>query len=128
MCPQLAAKLAALEQEVLVAGAGREETSERTELVARLQQEKDKRQKMTSRLKDFAENDPAVLEQLVAETGQAVEAANRWTDLPYVTLASTDDVIRWTDNIFSIQEWVKKKFPSVDQVNTHSYVGNLHFN
>ena len=23
---------------------------------------------------------------------------------------------RWTDNIFSIQEWVKKKFPSIDQV------------
>ena len=22
---------------------------------------------------------------------------------------------RWTDNIFSIQEWVKKKFPSIDQ-------------
>ena len=99
MCPQLAVKLAALEQEVLVAGAGREDTSERTELVARLQEEKDKRQKMTARLKDFAENDPALLEQLVAETGQAVEAANRWTD-----------------NIFSIQEWVKKKFPSVDQV------------
>mgnify|MGYP002629864929 CR=1 FL=1 len=102
-------KLAALEQEVLVAGAGREDTSERTEMVARLQQEKDKRQKMTARLKDFAENDPAVLEQLVAETGQAVEAANRCTD-----------------NIFSIQEWVKKKFPSVDQVSRQSYVGNIH--
>ena len=23
---------------------------------------------------------------------------------------------RWTDNIFSIQEWVKRKFPAVDQV------------
>ena len=23
---------------------------------------------------------------------------------------------RWTDNIFSIQEWVKRKFPSIDQV------------
>ena len=25
-------------------------------------------------------------------------------------------ISRWTDNIFSIQEWVKRKFPSIDQV------------
>ena len=29
---------------------------------------------------------------------------------------------RWTDNIFSIQEWVKRKFPSIDQVGTK--IGN----
>ena len=64
-----------------------------------LKEEKDKRNKMFVRLNDFAENDPAVLEHMVREMGEAVEAVNGWTD-----------------NIFSIQGWMEKKFPSVDQV------------
>ena len=96
----MAKKLEELEKEVATAEEGREETAERQELKERLKEEKDKRDKMLVRLKDFAENDPAVLEQMVRETGEAVEAVNRWTD-----------------NIFSIQGWIKKKFPSVDQVN-----------
>ena len=96
---QMAKKLEELEKEVAAAEKGREETAERQELMERLKEEKDKRDKMLVRLKDFAENDPAVLEQMVRETGEAVEAVNRWTD-----------------NIFSIQGWIKKKFPSVDQV------------
>jgi len=95
---KMASKLKELEKEVAEAEKGREETPERQELMERLKEEKDKRDKMLVRLKDFAENDPAVLEQMVRETGEAVEAVNRWTD-----------------NIFSIQGWIKKKFPSVDQ-------------
>ena len=96
---QMVTKLQELEKEVKVSEIGREETQERQELLDRLKEEKDKTDKMLLRLKDFADNDPVVLEQMVRETGQAVEAVNRWTD-----------------NIFSIQGWIKKKFPSVDQV------------
>ena len=78
---------------------GREETEERGEVVARLEAAEADKQRMEARLKDLADNDPAVVEQLVRETKEAVEATNRWTD-----------------NVFAIQEWVKKKFPSVDQV------------
>ena len=92
----MAKKLEVLEKEVASAEKGREESPERQELIERLKEEKDKRDKMLVRLKDFAENDPAVLEQMVRETGEAVN--------------------RWTDNIFFIQGWIKKKFPSVDQV------------
>ena len=96
---QMACRLKDLEREIFKAEKGREESDERLMLLEKLQGEKEKRDKMLVRLKDFAENDPAVLEQMVKETGEAVEAVNRWTD-----------------NIFSIQGWIKKKFPSVDQV------------
>lgn len=96
---QMACRLKDLEREISKAEKGREESDERLMLLEKLQGEKEKRDKMLVRLKDFAENDPAVLEQMVKETGEAVEAVNRWTD-----------------NIFSIQGWIKKKFPSVDQV------------
>ena len=92
---QIANKLEELEKEVAAAEKGREETAERQELMERLKEAKDKRDKMLIRLKDFAENDPAVLEQIDREMREAVKAVNGWTD-----------------NIFSIQG----KFPSVDQV------------
>jgi len=97
-CEKMACRLKDLEREISKAEKGREESDERLMLLEKLQGEKEKRDKMLVRLKDFAENDPAVLEQMVKETGEAVEAVNRWTD-----------------NIFSIQGWIKKKFPSVDQ-------------
>ena len=95
-----------LEKEVAVAENGREDTKEREELLERLKEEKDKRNKMLLRLKDFADNDPAVLEQMARETGEAVEAVNRWTD-----------------NIFSIQGWIKKKFSSVNQMDCQMFKG-----
>ena len=97
-------RLNEIEKEVSEAEKGREESEERLKLLERLEEEKEKRDKMLVRLKDFAENDPAVLEQMVKETGEAVEAVNRWTD-----------------NIFSIQGWIKKKFPSVDQVDCRMF-------
>eukprot|EP00091_Calanus_sinicus_P019189 TRINITY_DN4708_c0_g1_i1.p1 TRINITY_DN4708_c0_g1~~TRINITY_DN4708_c0_g1_i1.p1 ORF type:complete len:169 (-),score=79.02 TRINITY_DN4708_c0_g1_i1:153-659(-) len=103
---KMAKRLEELEKEVAAAEKGREETAERQELMERLKEEKDKRDKMLVRLKDFAENDPIVLEQMVRETGEAVEAVNRWTD-----------------NIFSIQGWIKKKFPSVDQASFSKQFG-----
>eukprot|EP00092_Neocalanus_flemingeri_P015178 GFUD01016395.1.p1 GENE.GFUD01016395.1~~GFUD01016395.1.p1 ORF type:complete len:208 (+),score=89.18 GFUD01016395.1:68-691(+) len=105
-CLKMVTRMNDLEKEVTVAEKGREDTKERQELLERLKEEKEKRDKMLVRLKDFADNDPAVLEQMVRETGQAVEAVNRWTD-----------------NIFSIQGWIKKKFPSVDQASFSKQFG-----
>jgi len=95
-CNQLKKKLSDLETGILGKSCGREETDERKEVLEELSKEMEKRERMLNRLKDFAENDPAVLEQLVRETQEGVEATNRWTD-----------------NICSIRDWVKKKF-SVD--------------
>jgi len=91
-------KLALLEKDLEEAEQGREDSEDRSEILAQLEEQIRNKEKMQNRLKDFADNDPVVLEQMVTETKQALEAANRWTD-----------------NLFSIQEWVKKKFPSVDQ-------------
>merc|ERR1712240_165385 len=77
---------------------GEEDTKERAEVVANPEKALEEKQQLEARLREFADNDPAVIERLVQETKDALEATNRWTD-----------------NIFSIQEWVKKKFPSIDQ-------------
>ena len=95
----MSSRLTDLEKEIAEAERGREDTTERKELFETIISVKDKRQTMQARLKDFADNDPVVLEQMVKETKEAVEAVNRWTD-----------------NIFSIQGWIKKKFPGIDQV------------
>merc|ERR1712130_255220 len=76
------------------------------EAVANLEKALEEKQKLEVRLKDFADNDPAVMEQMVKETKEALEATNRWTD-----------------NIFSIQEWVKRKFPSIDQAGLSKQFG-----
>ena len=88
-----------LAEDVSTAEMGREETSDRDNLLQRLSEEKSKQQSFNSKLKQFSDNDPAVLQEMAQEAKQAVDAANRWTD-----------------NIFSLQSWIKKKFPSVDQV------------
>ena len=75
----------------------REESSERQELLRKLEDEKKAEHQLSSRLKEFSDNDPAVLEEMAREATTALEAANRWTD-----------------NVFSIQSWIKKKFPAVD--------------
>jgi len=46
------------------------------------------------------------LEEKAKEASVALDAANRWTD-----------------NIFSIQSWIKKKFPSIDQSKMCSQFG-----
>ena len=88
-----------LEKEVASSEKGREESESRTELLESLDKGRKEEQMLTSKLKEFADNDPEVLEAMAKEAKTALEAANRWTD-----------------NIFSIQSWIKKKFPSIDQV------------
>ena len=78
--------------------------------MSKLEEEKKIEQQLLSRLKEFSENDPAVLEEKAKEASVALDAANRWTD-----------------NIFSIQSWIKKKFPSIDQVCIWNLYILLHF-
>ena len=85
---------------------GREASDEREELLRCLEEEKKAEQQLTSRLKEYSDNDPAVLEELAREASTALEAANRWTD-----------------NVFSIQSWIKKKFPAVDSTGLNKQFG-----
>jgi len=89
-------KLKSSEKELVEASVGREETEERTELLERLTEMTNKKNELEKSLQQYADNDPAVLEAKVDDTKKALEAANRWTD-----------------NIFNLQEWIKKKFPSI---------------
>ena len=65
-------RLNEIEKEVAKAKKGREGTEERQKLLERLEEEKEKRDKMLVRLRDFADNEPAVLEHVVRETGEAI--------------------------------------------------------
>ena len=96
---QLKKRLVSAEKSIGEAQKGRETSDERDKLLTALETEKQENKRLEGRLKEFAENDPAVLEAMAKEATQAVEAANRWTD-----------------NIYSIQSWIRKKFPSVEQV------------
>merc|ERR1712241_666390 len=83
---------------IVEAQKGRESSDERENLLANLEAEKEENKRLEDRIKEYAENDPAVLEAMAKEAALAVEATNRWTD-----------------NIYSIQSWIRKKFPSVEQ-------------
>ena len=92
-------RLASAEKAIVEAQKGRVTSDEREKLLTALETEKQENNRLQCRLQEFAENDPEVLEAMAKEATQAVEAANRWTD-----------------NIYSIQSWIRKKFPSVEQV------------
>ena len=87
------------EKAIVEAQKDRVTSDEREKLLTALETEKQENNRLQCRLQEFAENDPEVLEAMAKEATQAVEAANRWTD-----------------NIYSIQSWIRKKFPSVEQV------------
>jgi len=95
---KVAKKLEELESDVKIAECGRVESDERQELLENLKKEKEQKDETLNKLKEYADNDPAMLEQMAKDASLAVQAVNRWTD-----------------NIFSIQSWIRKKFPSVDQ-------------
>ena len=87
------------EKAIVEAQKDRVTSDEREKLLTALETQKQENNRLQCRLQEFAENDPEVLEAMAKEATQAVEAANRWTD-----------------NIYSIQSWIRKKFPSVEQV------------
>jgi len=103
---ELKEKHANLESEAAAAEKGRESSDDRLLLLSKLEEEKKAEKQLLSRLQEFSENDPAVLEEMAKEASVALDAANRWTD-----------------NIFSIQSWIKKKFPSIEQSKMCSQFG-----
>ncbi|XP_023320790.1 meiotic nuclear division protein 1 homolog [Eurytemora carolleeae] len=86
------------EKDLNSAASGREDTEERKDILDRLNEAEKKNKELKENLAQYADNDPEVLKQMEVESKKALESVNRWTD-----------------NIFSLQEWIKKKFPSISQ-------------
>ncbi|XP_050411217.1 meiotic nuclear division protein 1 homolog isoform X2 [Patella vulgata] len=78
---------------------GKEDTTERQDILSQLANKQEEKVKVLATLEKYRECDPEVLEQVKKETVVAKEAANRWTD-----------------NIFSTKSWIKNKFSFDDNV------------
>ncbi|XP_037514452.1 meiotic nuclear division protein 1 homolog [Rhipicephalus sanguineus] len=86
-------KLKFVESQLAKAQVGREDSSEREELMSKLSELERDRDEVSAELDKHRDCDPEVLEEVKKQTLVAKEATNRWTD-----------------NIFSIKSWVKNKF------------------
>ncbi|GJP42110.1 hypothetical protein CLOM_g1700 [Closterium sp. NIES-68] len=95
---ELQAKKARLEQRLESAQAGRQESEDRSRALADLAGLQAKNQKLKKELEEFAENDPELLEHKTKVTRIAKDAANRWTE-----------------NIFSLQQWCNDQFPEASE-------------
>ncbi|XP_063064359.1 meiotic nuclear division protein 1 homolog [Engraulis encrasicolus] len=82
-----------LQQTVAKAREGRQDTEDRAVLLQQLNELKEQRTKLKSELEKYRECDPEVVEQMRQENVNAKEA-----------------VSRWTDNVFAIKSWAKRKF------------------
>ena len=74
-------KRAHLSQRISEAQVGREESSERTELLQNLAERKEQKKKLEAELEKYKACDPERMKQLQSETTVAKEAANRWTGM-----------------------------------------------
>ncbi|KAJ8385186.1 hypothetical protein AAFF_G00192370 [Aldrovandia affinis] len=83
----------AIEQAVEKAKVGRQDTNERATLQKELQSLREQRAQLKAEVDKYRECDPEVVEEIRKSSGTAKEAANRWTD-----------------NVFAIKSWAKKKF------------------
>ncbi|XP_051764148.1 meiotic nuclear division protein 1 homolog [Ctenopharyngodon idella] len=83
----------ALQQAVDKAKVGREVNDEREDLLKELTALKSQRDQLKVELEKYKECDPEVVEEIRKANITAKEA-----------------VSRWTDNVFSIKSWAKKKF------------------
>ncbi|XP_056136917.1 meiotic nuclear division protein 1 homolog [Lampris incognitus] len=82
-----------LQQAVEKAKAGRQDTTERTTLLKELQALREEQGQLQTELERHKECDPEVIEEMKKSNISAKEA-----------------VSRWTDNVFSIKSWAKRKF------------------
>ncbi|XP_077866462.1 meiotic nuclear division protein 1 homolog isoform X2 [Saccoglossus kowalevskii] len=82
-----------LTERIEEAQKGREDSVERTQCLKELQEKEKQKSHFLSELEMYKECDPEVLKEIQNETGVAKEAVNRWTD-----------------NVFNIKSWCKKKF------------------
>ncbi|KAM6972359.1 meiotic nuclear division protein 1 homolog [Aplochiton taeniatus] len=81
------------QQAIDKAKVGREDTDERASLVKELHTLKEQRNQLKADLEKYRECDPEVIEEIRKSNVTAKEA-----------------VCRWTDNVFAIKSWAKKKF------------------
>lgn len=87
------AQEAKLQAEVSGLEEGREETDERSEMLAKMNGTEEKLSKVQAELARFAEFDPDEMEKRKQDTEKTREAVNRWVD-----------------NIFNLQSWANKTF------------------
>lgn len=86
-------KHADLQKSIEKARIGRQETEERALLIKELSSFRDQRDQLKAEVEKYRECDPQVVEEIRQANKVAKEAANRWTD-----------------NIFAIKSWAKRKF------------------
>ncbi|XP_034087106.1 meiotic nuclear division protein 1 homolog isoform X2 [Gymnodraco acuticeps] len=84
---------ASVQKAVEKAKVGRQDTKERGSLLKELQALREERTQLQAELEKYRECDPEVVEEM---SDQMVSAK--------------DAVSRWTDNVFAIKSWTKKKF------------------
>lgn len=82
-----------LQKAVEKAKVGREDTKERSSILAELKALREERTQLQAELEKYRECDPEVIEEMRKSN-----------------VVAKDAVSRWTDNIFSIKSWTKKKF------------------
>ncbi|XP_075277707.1 meiotic nuclear division protein 1 homolog isoform X2 [Opisthocomus hoazin] len=86
-------KKEALQKSIEKSKIGREDTAERAALIEELAALRQKKEQLKAEIDKYRECDPDVVEEMRQTNKVAKEAANRWTD-----------------NIFSIKSWAKRKF------------------
>ncbi|XP_075786192.1 meiotic nuclear division protein 1 homolog isoform X2 [Pelodiscus sinensis] len=82
-----------LQQSIEKSKIGRQDTAERAALIKELAALREKKEQLKAEIDTYQECDPDVVEEIRQANKVAKEAANRWTD-----------------NIFSIKSWAKRKF------------------
>ncbi|XP_022237480.1 meiotic nuclear division protein 1 homolog isoform X2 [Limulus polyphemus] len=92
-------KLKSVNEAVTKAQIGREDTENRTKLVKELNLAEKEKEELKEEIQKYKDSDPDVLESIKKQTEIAKEATNRWTD-----------------NVFSIKSWCKKKFSIEESV------------
>ncbi|XP_059090222.1 meiotic nuclear division protein 1 homolog isoform X1 [Tigriopus californicus] len=75
---------------------GREDTPKRQALLEKWQGLKTRQAELQQAIGKYRDCDPETLKLMTAEIKQSYEATNRWTD-----------------NIYSLQSWIGRKFPSI---------------
>ncbi|XP_037081427.1 meiotic nuclear division protein 1 homolog [Pollicipes pollicipes] len=90
---QLRQKRHTVEAQLAEAAVGREEDDERGQLLKDLAGRRQERARLDAEIAKYKDCDPEALEAMRQQSRIAIEAANRWTD-----------------NIFNIKSWCKRKF------------------
>uniref|UniRef100_A0A8D0DG50 Meiotic nuclear division protein 1 homolog n=1 Tax=Salvator merianae TaxID=96440 RepID=A0A8D0DG50_SALMN len=86
-------KRKSLQESIEKSKAGRQDTAERAALTKELTALRQKKEQLMAEIDKYKECDPEIVEEIRQANKVAKEAANRWTD-----------------NIFAIKSWAKRKF------------------